>query len=259
MKIVLICGVGRSGTTIFGRAIAHVLGAFNVGEMIYLRSRSIDGNQLCGCGERFSDCGFWSDVIRADPGFAESARIVESHARWRYLPALVLNLIGLRNERICQAAEAVKAMFATVGQTSGATTIVDTSKTIPYAFLLMNTGLAVDYVLVVRDVRDVVHRTQKFKFIPELGREDRLHKRSSSFYYLQWLVVLVFQLVIRSIRRRARFLGYNAYVIDHLRINRRLWQEAEPVDFSQPVQVPRQHDVAGNPSRFGQTIQLKTS
>ena len=259
MKVVMICGAGRSGTTIFGRVIAHTLDAFNVGEMIYLRSRSVDRNQLCGCGDSFSDCSFWSAVMAADPEFANNARIIESNVRWRYLPAFILNLVGLKNELTRRATKAITSMYTTVAQHSGVETIVDTSKTIPYSFLLMNTTLDVDYLLVVRNVNDVVRSTQKVKFIPELGREDRLHKRSSWFYYLQWLLILGFQGLIRTVRRRSIFVGYRHYVNDHVRINRAFWPHSAPISFDEPVQTCPQHDVAGNPSRFGEIIQLKQS
>lgn len=257
MKVVLICGTGRSGTTVFGRAISHLLGAFNVGELIYLNSRSLNSDQLCGCGKSFSQCDFWSNLLRSDPAFAKNAAIVESNARWRFMPAFILNLIGLKNQRTRSAAAALSAMYKIIAEQSSSKTIVDSSKMIPYAFLMMNTKIDVDYLLVVRNLSDVVRSTQMAKFVPEWGREDRLHKRSAAYYTAEWLAFLVFLCVIRLARRRSFFLGYKRYVVDHVPINKRIWSRARSIDFSKPVDVESQHDVGGNPNRFAQTIQLK--
>lgn len=65
-KHIRVCGVGRSGSTVFGAYIAaRIEGGVHVGEIT--RLTTIDGRKskstwMCSCGRPLESCGFWCDV-----------------------------------------------------------------------------------------------------------------------------------------------------------------------------------------------------
>jgi len=52
-RVLFLAGLGRSGTTLLERALAELPGVQPLGEVIHLWERSVQGDELCGCGEAF--------------------------------------------------------------------------------------------------------------------------------------------------------------------------------------------------------------
>ena len=63
-KILYIGGWGRSGSTIISNVLGSLEGYVSIGEARYLWDRGIIQDRICGCGENFSKCLFWRDVLR---------------------------------------------------------------------------------------------------------------------------------------------------------------------------------------------------
>src|SRR5262249_2495572 len=59
-RVILLGGLGRSGTTLVERIVGELPGVMALGEIVHLWRRDIRDNERCGCGERFHDCPFWS-------------------------------------------------------------------------------------------------------------------------------------------------------------------------------------------------------
>src|SRR5438270_4691352 len=68
-------GTGRSGSTLLARVLDRADGVFAAGELRYVWQRGVLEDRLCGCGEQFSRCPFWSEVM--DRAFAD--RRVDAH------------------------------------------------------------------------------------------------------------------------------------------------------------------------------------
>lgn len=65
-KHIRVCGVGRSGSTVFGAYIAGRLeGGIHVGEITRLTTiagRESESTWTCSCGKSVDGCGFWGDL-----------------------------------------------------------------------------------------------------------------------------------------------------------------------------------------------------
>src|SRR3569623_2074282 len=65
-----------------------------VGELRFLWQRGVIEDRLCGCGERFSACPFWAEVMRrAFPDGVDAPRMValqDRGTRMRYLPSMLV-------------------------------------------------------------------------------------------------------------------------------------------------------------------------
>ena len=59
LKVILIAGYGRSGSTFLGGLLGAVDGCFHVGELHQLWNRCFERNWACECGQTFRDCAFW--------------------------------------------------------------------------------------------------------------------------------------------------------------------------------------------------------
>ena len=63
VKILYIVGFPRSGSTLLDRLIAANGGLLSAGEVRRVWERGLLGDELCGCGQPFSACPFWTRVI----------------------------------------------------------------------------------------------------------------------------------------------------------------------------------------------------
>src|SRR5262245_25734123 len=61
-RVLLIVGSGRSGSTLFERALGGVAGVAALGELVHMWDRAVRDDELCACGQPFGSCPFWSAV-----------------------------------------------------------------------------------------------------------------------------------------------------------------------------------------------------
>jgi hypothetical protein len=162
--VAYIGGTGRSGSTLLERMLGQAPGYWSVGELMYIWERGLRRNDRCGCGTRFLDCPFWSQV--GDAGFggwggvdAESmARLRRTVVRHRNLVQMAPGRIGALAGSVGEYRELVARLYSAIRDVSGATVIVDSSKDVAYALLLRTVG-ALDLRLIhlVRRSHGVVH------------------------------------------------------------------------------------------------------
>ncbi|MFL6178791.1 MAG: glycosyltransferase [Actinomycetes bacterium] len=177
VRVVFIGGQGRSGSTLIDRALGELPGVVSVGETVHLWDRGLRDNELCGCGQPFRSCAFWSQVgevafggwDRLDADTAVDLRF--SVDRNRYLPMLMRPRLSSRYERRHQAyLDRLGRLYQAIAEVSGASIIIDSSKHASYALLLSRMP-SVDLRLlhVVRDSRAVAHAWTKTVARPEAG------------------------------------------------------------------------------------------
>ncbi|MCP5114061.1 MAG: sulfotransferase [bacterium] len=63
MKILLMAGSGRSGSTILGNVLGSVEGFVHVGELHQIWIRGLTEDWLCGCGIAVRNCPVWKQII----------------------------------------------------------------------------------------------------------------------------------------------------------------------------------------------------
>lgn len=187
IPVVMIAGDGRSGSTVLGRLLGQIDGWFFVGETWGLRHAGIEGQHLCGCGEKLPACPVWGPVIQEvfeGRGDIDPALLFDMST----VPLKNRHLI-LRDEAAVRAAidghpewmESLRRTITALARISGARVIVDSSKHASYIRFLAATGLVdLHIVHLVRDGRAVTwswaHRI----------REDYLAPRTPLRAALDW-------------------------------------------------------------------------
>jgi hypothetical protein len=163
-------GTGRSGCTVLASVLGQVPGFVNVGEARYVWQKGLVDNRLCGCGERFRDCAFWTRVgglafggwDAIDPEEVERLRRTVDHPGRFPLLMLPGALRGKGFEAdVERFAGILRRLYAAIAEASEASVVVDSSRFATYALLLKQAGADVRMVHVVRDSRGVAFSWQK--------------------------------------------------------------------------------------------------
>lgn len=166
--VVFIAGSGRSGSTLVERMLGGIPDFVNVGELIDLFRRVYVGDELCGCGNRFSQCDFWREVgDRAFGGWtpelvAEVATLQAQVARQRHIPYLLspYKRPSFR-DRLHTYRDRYVRLYQAIARTAGARVVVDASKWPAQGLALSRSALDLRVIHVVRDVRGVAWSMNK--------------------------------------------------------------------------------------------------
>ena len=198
MTVLFVGGYSRSGSTLLDRMLGQLPGFFSVGELRHVWQRGFRDNQLCGCGQPFHSCEFWSAVGSEAFGGLDKVDVEEVFAlkravdRVRYIPhhslATKIKLNGGMAERVRQYAVVLERLYRAVQKISGARVIVDSSKVSAYAYLL-NRLPSIDLRLIhlTRDSRAVAYSWQRQKVHPEItGHVEYLPRIGAANVSSEW-------------------------------------------------------------------------
>ena len=143
VPVLYIGGWGRSGSTL----LSHLLGGLDrmvsVGELRYLWQAGPAADELCGCGQSFSECPFWQAVGQEAFGGWENVDVDEvlgleaDVLRHRHIPLLALpRLFPEHARKVDRYADLTARVYAAILTVSGAEIVVDSTKNPPYAYFL---------------------------------------------------------------------------------------------------------------------------
>jgi hypothetical protein len=264
-RVLLIVGSGRSGSTLFERALGAVPGVAALGEVVHLWDRAVRDDELCGCGTPFHDCAFWSAVGRRAFGGWDRVdvdRLVAARrdvVRTRHVPGLLTGTPrrGWRVERD-HLLDRLTGLLHAAQVESGARLLVDSSKMPSYAALLMRADVDLRCVHVVRDPRGVAWSMRKTVLRPEATGDDLMHRTGVVESSLWWSA---FDAVTAALRTRGTpfmTVRYEDFVADPGRVVRGVLDFASmppaPGDLTHidgsRIRLDANHQVAGNPMRF---------
>ncbi|NUN49013.1 MAG: sulfotransferase [Candidatus Brocadiae bacterium] len=178
VRVLLIAGAGRSGSTLLDRLLGQAQGCVSLGEFFWVWTWAYGQNQLCGCGAPFRTCPFWQAVLRdafpegSAPGPDEMRRLHPLIEGNRYTP-----WPGRGRPRADREAydRGIIAMYRAVRKISGARWIIDSSKFPVRGFLLRRLPeFDVRILHLVRDSRAVAHSWQRRRVRPETGERRSL-------------------------------------------------------------------------------------
>ncbi len=182
-KILFIGGLGRSGSTLIEKLLNEMQDAFAIGESVHLWERGVRDNELCGCGEAFQDCPFWTAVgTQAFGRWSEIDLEAAIKMRWsvdrsRQLPQIVKShRRGFPSSTQSDYLELIGAVLRAAGRVAydrtGATVLVDSSKHLSAAALYaLDPRLDVRVLHLLRDPRGVAYSWTKAVTRPEAGNE----------------------------------------------------------------------------------------
>jgi hypothetical protein len=273
--VLFIGGAGRSGTTLLCSILGQSQDCFAAGEITHLWERGVLDDELCGCGQPFSRCDFWQEVMREAFGQltrGEAYEIEESRKKCCGLATLPgwlfpqLPRSGLL-KAFSQYEPYLVALYRSIAKVSGKAVVIDSSKFPPEA-LLLERSPSIDLRLahVVRNCKAVVYAWQKKK------RRPAVHWKPAYFNTYHPLVTCTAWLVfnrcfaaqIQRLGERAALIRYEDFIQDVQEAIPRLCGRLavrEPVGYCEApdqLSASSNHMVSGNPVRFShQPIRLK--
>ena len=173
VKIVVVTGWDRSGSTLVANALGSLDRSISVGEVVNIWERGILLDRPCACGRQFSLCEFWAPIVRdafGDDASSIRARAVETEP--------VGNLALLRRQfpvhskwsetRFQRYLDALVPLYRSMIEHADADLIVDASKTpwhtaavLELPNRLTSTDLDVTVLHVVRDPRAAAFSLRK--------------------------------------------------------------------------------------------------
>lgn len=172
IKLLILAGVGRSGSTLFDRLVGQLPGHVSVGELSEaLWERDLQWDWPCGCGKKFSGCEFWSEVgERAFGGWntldaVEIADLQRAVDKTKKTPMLLApSLVPGFRPKLHRYLDLLTKVYAAVREVTGAQVIVDSSKapSLPYA-LRHADSIDLTVAHIVRDPRGVAYSWTKRK------------------------------------------------------------------------------------------------
>jgi hypothetical protein len=172
--VLYVGGFGRSGTTLVGRVLGEMPNALCVGEIRYVWSRGLMQDVLCGCGQPFRSCSFWTAVGDAAFGGWEKvdvARLADIDRNVLPLRRFPSHWVPpLRPKLVADAREYAHSfgkLYAAIAAVSGARIVVDTSKDPNFALILQRmSAYDIRVVHLVRDSRAVAYSWTRLKRLP---------------------------------------------------------------------------------------------
>lgn len=266
VTVLYVGGFGRSGSTLLERVLGQVPGAVAVGEVVHLIERGLVGNEDCGCGRPFHECAFWNDVgVKAFGGWdcvsgREWLGLKRSVDRNRFIPLLIAPVVPRYRRRLAQHAERLSRLFEAIGEVSGASIVVDSSKHASTAFLLRRVpGIRLHVVHLVRDSRGVAYSWTKEVTRPEIhGRRTLMPRFHPGAAAARWLWYNALFHLLRRVGTAVTFARYEDLLADPAAETTRMMAAAGrtvtrgDLDFlaNHHVELATDHSVAGNPMRF---------
>ena len=274
MRLLLVVGQGRSGSTLLERVLGELPGVCALGEAVHVWQDRLHDAERCGCGARFSACEFWRAV--GDRGFGgwrnvDKRRVV---AAWSAVAPtrLLPRLVSPGRDRLAAINEFVahhRRVYAAAAAVSGADLVIDSTKYPALPFCLRWAGdLDVRVVHLVRDPRGVAYSWTKHIPRPETDGATMVPRYRPARSALRWSA---YNAAVHVLARMGRQHGhrpprrvpvcrirYEDFVIDPRRTFQRLTSFAgldpAPGDLSylgdDYVELGTIHSASGNPMRF---------
>jgi hypothetical protein len=273
--VLFIGGHSRSGSTLLSRLLGQHPSTVSVGELTFIGSRGYQANQLCSCGQPFTDCRFWTDVVArvagANPrGWFDRFELLRLHVdRMRYAPLMTLNShlrAAPRLSNVLTHASEYSAMLGAllraIADIAGVNVIVDSSKEPPYGFLLNRCAAVNLYpVHLVRDCRAVAFSQQRVKVRPEIHwTTEHMPRFSPAKSAVDWMLNNALMHLLGHTAGRYMRVKYEDLAIDPTAVSTQLidWISCtDPQSPQSPSHDPvGEHELSGNPMRFKRDFRI---
>ncbi len=164
LKVIYVASSGRSGSTILDNVLGEIPAHFSVGEIRFIWDRNVQDDRICGCGQPFSLCPVWQQVMDVafggrPPKASEVVAWRESAMRMRQAPFVRLPGVRLRlTETYAPFLSILERLYHAVAEVTESAVVVDSSKYPSYGYLLsLIDSLDVRVVYLVRDPRAVAY------------------------------------------------------------------------------------------------------
>lgn len=264
--VLYVGGSGRSGSTLLGRVLGQRDGWVCVGELVFLWTRGLQDDELCGCGQSFSRCPFWVAVgEHAFGGWDKvdaraTAQLQATVDRHRYLPLMLVPAGTGYGQRLREYGQLLSTVYRAIREVSGAEVVVDTSKHPSYAYVLRRVpGVRLRLVHLVRDSRGVCYSWTRSVRRPEVVDGQALMPRYAPLRSAtEWMLHNLLFEVLGALGVRHQVVRYEDFVSSPstivAEVARTLIGSGKPEEAGaagvEGVHLRSDHSLAGNPMRF---------
>ena len=206
VSVLYIAGFTRSGSTLTDIVIGNHKGYFSAGEVIYFIQNGLFENEFCSCSSRVQSCPVWSRVLAEWDkvrvlSLSEYDKLYFENFTNRGIGKLFLKLM-FPGKKFKALLVDTRELYKAIAIVSGATTIIDSSKS-PFRILLFRSlGFNLRVVHVIRELRGVLFSS--FKYLPKdspAGVEVDIKPKGFWFVVVKWawvnLLSLIFSLGIK--------------------------------------------------------------
>jgi Sulfotransferase family len=170
IKVLYIAGFERSGSTLVNRVLGQLDDFVAWGELRDIWQHAILENRMCSCGEAFSNCSVWQQILRTAFGGVEQINAGQLFTLQRKTRArILLKHLGPLGVQTLQAHSGeylshLERLYGAIQTTTGCKVIVDSTKASWYgAALGMLPNLDLYVVHVTRDPRGVCYSLEQRK------------------------------------------------------------------------------------------------
>jgi hypothetical protein len=186
-RVLYVGGLGRSGSTLLDRMLGELPGVTSAGELVHLWLRGVLEDQLCACGETFSECPFWTKVgYEAFGGWntrdvGEAIMLQRLVDRNRFVPMVATGAVPAEfGARLDRYSELLGRLYGAISSVAGGAIVVDSSKHASTAFVLNRVpSISVRMIHLVRDARGTAYSWTKEVRRPEVpDREVLMHRHA---------------------------------------------------------------------------------
>lgn len=259
VKLLYICGYGRSGSTLFDILLGDQPELFGGGEIDALTRHVWDKDEYCACGARVRECRFWSAAFAwwqdGDDGAAAAYR------GWQRRFDPIVSVARRRSNSAFRAyAEATVRLFRGLRAAAGRDVIVDSSKLPGRGFALAAMpGIDLHVVHLVRDPRGVAWSLMKsYRRDESKGLQKEVVPKPAVYTAARWAMVNLAseQLCRRVGAGRSLRVRYEDLVADPAATLRRVGELVGASIGPTAAEFRPGHQVAGNRLRMLPAIRL---
>lgn len=274
VKVVVMAGSARSGSTLLDLMLGQINGFFTVGELYHIWQRGFTENRLCGCGKPFSECVFWNSVMertleRIDNfSLDEIRKFTRSKVRTLGLPQLAFRFLRTSDYRrqLLGYMQVLSSLYRAISEVAGARVIIDSSKHPAHVLLLSQmSNIDVYFVHLVRDSRAVAYSQQRKKRRPDIHWQVQYTRITSPWgSVMRWSLANTIAQSLRNVSAHYQLVRYEELACQPKKVLLRILENVgEPhleLDFlrNSPICLRTTHGLSGNPIRFqGDTIEVR--
>ena len=263
--VLYIGGSGRSGSTLLERLLGELDDVVTLGEVGHLWERGLRNDELCACGQPFSQCPFWHEVgERAFGGWSNvdpewMLTLKDRVDRQRRMPQTSRRHVAPGMARdLEEYVDHYRRVYESAAAVAGRRIVVDSSKVAPTALALSHhSGIDLRLMHITRDSRGVAYSWLKAVSRPETSNRELMPQLTPTQSSLLWSSHNASIGLLRHRRVPVTRLRYEDLVAHPGPVVRRAFRELELLgDGELPLLGPTRielgptHSVAGNPMRF---------
>ena len=265
IKVIYICGYGRSGSTLLDIMLGQQRSMFGAGEIVGLCRHVHANDEYCACGERLSSCAFWAPVMAQWRGH-HLADLAQEYGRLQTRFESIVSPARLRrnSREFRDYAHHSLRLMRLLSAASGKPVIVDSSKLPGRGLALAGMeGIDLHVVHLVRDGRGVAWSLAKpYKPDASIGLQREIIPKPLLYSAARWAYVnLASEWLCRRVGRgRYVRIRYEDMVSDPAgtldRIATLIGIPLDPRDVESGEFQPA-HQVAGNRLRMQKAIRVR--